>query len=72
VIACVVNLLPLCKYEKIRTNEKAGYPRDPDTIASYCPLFFLKIGNRCKFLDANLIRVASKCRDTGGSCLFVS
>jgi hypothetical protein len=43
VIAYVVNLLPLCKYEKIRTDEEAGYLCDPDTIASYCPHFLLRI-----------------------------
>jgi hypothetical protein len=59
VIACVVNLLPLCKYEKIRMNEKTGYSRDPDTTASYCFFFLWKIGKSgANFLDANLIRVS--------------
>jgi hypothetical protein len=35
VVACVVNLLLLCKYETIRMNEKIGYSRDPDATASY-------------------------------------
>jgi hypothetical protein len=62
VVACVVNLLPLCKYEKIRLNEK-----------SYCPFFLLKIGKICaNYLDANLIQIAPECRDTCGACLSVS
>jgi hypothetical protein len=73
VVACIVNLLPLCKYEKIRTIEKTGYSHDPDTSASYCPFFFLKLGRRgVNFLDANLIRVAPECRNPGGACLSVS
>jgi hypothetical protein len=35
VVACVVNLLLSCKYEKIWMNEKIDYSRDPDTTASY-------------------------------------
>jgi cytochrome c-type biogenesis protein CcmH/NrfG len=35
VVACVVNLLLLCKYKKVRMNEKPGYSHDPDTTASY-------------------------------------
>jgi hypothetical protein len=73
VVACVVNLLPLGKYEKIRMDEKTGYSRDPDTTASYCPFFLLKIGEICaNFLDANLIRVAPECHGTGRACLYVS
>jgi hypothetical protein len=73
VVAYVVNLLPLCKYKKIRMNEKIGYSRNPDTSASYCPFFLLKIGKTgANVLDANLIRVAPECHDTGGACLSVS
>jgi hypothetical protein len=73
VVACVVNLLPLGKYEKIWMNEKIGYSRDPDTTASYCPFFLLKIGKTCaKFIDANLIWVTPECHGTGRACLYVS
>jgi hypothetical protein len=46
---------------------KTGYSCSPHTTASYCPLFLLKKGKTgAIFLDANLIQVAPKCRDTGG------
>jgi hypothetical protein len=44
VVACGVNLLPLCKYKKIWMNEKTGYSRDTDTYVSYYHFFLLKIG----------------------------
>jgi hypothetical protein len=45
---------------------KIGYRRDPDTTASYCPFLLLKKGKTgAIFLDANLIRVALECRNTG-------
>jgi hypothetical protein len=63
----------LCKYEKIQVNEKIGYSRDPDTSASYCPFFLLKIGKTgANFLDANLIQVAPECHDIGGAYLSIS
>jgi hypothetical protein len=73
VVACVVNLLPLCKYKKkIRMNEKSSYSRKLDTTASYCPFFLLKIGKAgASFLDANLIRVyLSAAIQVGLACLY--
>jgi CRISPR/Cas system-associated endonuclease Cas3-HD len=45
---------------------KTGYSYDPHTTASYCSFFLLKKGKQVQiFLDANLIRVAPECHDTG-------
>jgi hypothetical protein len=49
------------------------YSCDPDTTTSYCPFFLLKEKGKHvqNLLDANLIRVAPKCSDTGGlACLY--
>jgi hypothetical protein len=52
---------------------KKGYLHDPETIASYCPFFLLKIGKTsANFLDAKLIWVAPEYHDTGGACLSIS
>jgi hypothetical protein len=73
VVACVVNLFPLCKYKKVQINEKIGYSRDLDSSASYCLFFLLKIGKTCAiFLDANLIWVTPECCNTGGAYPFVA
>jgi CRISPR/Cas system-associated endonuclease Cas3-HD len=45
---------------------KTGYSYDPHTTVSYCSFFLLKKGKQVQiFLDANLIRVAPECHDTG-------
>jgi hypothetical protein len=44
---------------------KTDYSHDPDTTVSYCPFFPLKKGKLgAHFLDANLIQVVPKRRDT--------
>jgi hypothetical protein len=72
VVACVVYLLFLCKYGAFGSM-RTSYLCNPDTTGSYCPFFVLKEKGKHvqSFLDANLIRVALKCRDTGGlACLY--
>jgi hypothetical protein len=53
---------------------KIGYSRDLNTSASSRPIFLAKEEGKPVqryFLDANLIRVAPKCRDTAGpACLY--
>jgi hypothetical protein len=72
-VACIVNLLPLCQYEKIRVNEKIGYSCDLDTITFYFAFSVLKIGKIGPIcLDTKLIQVAPRCHDTGGACLSIS
>jgi hypothetical protein len=51
---------------------KTGHSRDPNTIASYHPFSLQKKRKTsANFLDANLIWVATKRRDTSGlACLY--